>query len=43
VRQAVSKVLGGEHLAAALRMGDEIAAMPSAEEVARDLASAAVR
>jgi len=43
VRQAVSKILGGEHLAATLRMGDEIAAMPSAEEVARDLASAAVR
>jgi UDP:flavonoid glycosyltransferase YjiC (YdhE family) len=42
VRNAVSEVLGGgSHLLAALRMGDEIAAMPSAEKVARDLASAA--
>jgi hypothetical protein len=42
VRQAVSEVLGGgSHLLAALRMDDEIAAMPSAESVALDLPAAA--
>jgi UDP:flavonoid glycosyltransferase YjiC (YdhE family) len=43
VHQALSTVLGGEHLLAALRLGDEIAAMPSPEEVAHDVAGAAVR
>jgi hypothetical protein len=44
VRQAVSEVLGGgSHLLAALRMGDEIAAMPSVESVALDLPAATRR